>query len=67
MKETKFSHLLFFIAIIILIAWAIGIVFKFAVWLLNGLVGLAAIIVAVGLVSMFIKSKTKNKKSDDSK
>ena len=59
----KFTNVLFSIAIIILIAWVIGLVFKFAAWVLNGLVGIAAIIVIIGLITMFVKSK-QNKPND---
>lgn len=59
----KFTNVLFSIAIIILIAWVIGLVFKFAAWVLNGLVGIAAIIVIIGLITMFVKSK-QNKPKD---
>lgn len=60
MKDMKFTKVLLTIAIIILVAWGIGLIFKFAAWVLNGLVGVAAIIVIVGLISMYLKSKSKD-------
>ena len=57
MKEFKFTKLLFILAIIILIAWGAGVIFKAVAWVLNGLVGLAAIILCIGLISMYIDSK----------
>ena len=56
----KITNVLFSIAIVVLIAWVIGMVFKFAAWILNGLVGVAAIIVIIGLIAMFIQSKRNN-------
>lgn len=61
----KFSQVLFIVAIIILIAWVAGLVFKFTAWVMNGLVGLAAIIVIIGIISLFIKSKQRSSSNDD--
>ena len=54
----KISNVLFTIAVIILIAWGLGLVFKFTSWLMSGLVGVAAIIVIIGIIMMFVKSKS---------
>ena len=56
----KITNVLFTVAIIILVAWVIGLVFKFTAWMLNGLVGIAAIIFIIGLITMYVKSKQNN-------
>lgn len=53
----KFSTVMYTIAAIILIAWVMGVVFKFTSWLLNGLVGVAAIILVIGLIAAYIQNK----------
>ena len=60
----KITNVLFTVAIIILVAWVIGLVFKFTAWMLNGLVGIAAIIFIIGLITMYVKSK-QNSSSDN--
>ena len=57
----KFTSELFVIATVILIAWVTGLIFKAATWVLNGLVSVAAIIVIIGLITLYIKSKNKKK------
>ena len=53
----KLSRLIFLIAVIILVAWLIGLVFKLAAWLINGLIYVAAIVVIIGLISRFIEER----------
>lgn len=55
----KITRLIFIIAAIIIAAWLIGLVFKFAAWLISSLVYVAAIVVTVGLISAFIESRKK--------
>ena len=62
----KITNVLFTVAIIILVAWVIGLVFKFTAWMLNGLVGIAAIIFIIGLITMYVKSKQNNSSDDNS-
>ena len=62
----KITNVLFTVAIIILVAWVIGLVFKFTAWVLNGLVGIAAIIFIIGLITMYVKSKQNNSSDDNS-
>ena len=62
----KITNVLFTIAIIILVAWVIGLVFKFTAWMLNGLVGIAAIIFIIGLITMYVKSKQNNSSDNNS-
>lgn len=53
----KLPRLIFTIAAVILAAWLLGIVFKFAAWLLNGLVGVAAIILVIGLIGAYLERR----------
>lgn len=46
----KLSRLIITIAIIIVVAWCIGQLFKLTAWLLNGLVGFAAVVLIVALI-----------------
>lgn len=62
----KITNVLFTVAIIILVAWVIGLVFKFTAWMLNGLVGIAAIIFIIGLITMYVKSKRNNSSNNNS-
>lgn len=61
----KFSRLIFIIAAVIVGVWLLGLLFKAAAWLINGLIYIAAIIVIIGLVSTFINSRRKPQKSID--
>lgn len=56
MKVTK---LIFSIAAIIVGVWLLGQVFKFAAWLINGLLYVAAIVVIIGLIAAFIEQRRK--------
>lgn len=53
----KLSRLIFIIAAVILAAWLLGIVLKFTAWLLNGLVGIAAIILIIGLIGAYLERR----------
>lgn len=53
----KLTKLIFTIAAVIVAAWLLSLVFKFAAWLINGLLYVAAIIVIVGLIAAFIESR----------
>lgn len=46
----KISRLVITIAIIIVVAWCIGQLFRLAAWLLNGLVGVAAVILIAAII-----------------
>lgn len=56
----KISKLIYAIAVIIVLVWVLGWVFKFAAWLINGLLYVAAIIVIIGLIVNFMERR-KNK------
>ena len=58
----KLSRLIFIIAAVIVGAWLLGLVFKAAAWLLEGLLYIAAIIVIIGLIRMFIEQKKKTRR-----
>lgn len=55
----KITRLIFLIAAIIVAAWLVSLVFKFAAWLINGLIYVAAIVVIIGLISAYIESRKK--------
>jgi hypothetical protein len=57
MKQTNLSQLVFIIAAIIVGVWLLGLLFKLAAWLINGLLYLAAIIVIVGLISAYLENR----------
>lgn len=59
----KLQRLIFLIAAVVIGVWLLGLVFKLAAWLINGLLYVAAIIVIIGLISAFLDSrKTPTKK-----
>lgn len=62
----KLGRLIFIIAAVIVGVWLLGLLFKAAAWLINGLVYIAAIIVIIGLIVTFINSRHKPKKPFDS-
>lgn len=53
----KLTKLIFSIAVIIIFVWLLGQVFKFAAWLINGLLYVAAVVVIIGLISAFIEQR----------
>ena len=57
----KATRLIFLIAAVIVIAWLVGLVFKLAAWLINGLVYIAAIVVIIGLISAYFESRKTKK------
>lgn len=61
----KLSRLIFIIAIVIVGVWLLGLIFKAAAWLINGLIYIAAFVVIIGLISMFMKSRHKPQKPID--
>ena len=57
----KVTRLIYLIALIIVAAWVLSLVFKLAAWLINGLVYVAAIVIIIGLIVTFIESRKKSK------
>ena len=53
----KLSRLIYVIAIIIIAAWLLGLVFRFAAWLINGLLYVAAIVLIIGLVADYLERR----------
>ena len=53
----KLSRLIYVIAIIIIAAWLLGLVFRFAAWLINGLLYVAAIVLIIGLVANHLERR----------
>ncbi len=53
----KITRLIFAIAVIIVAVWLLGLILKLAAWLISGLFYVAAIIVIIGLISLYIESK----------
>lgn len=53
----KLSRLIFLIAVVIVGVWLLGLLFKLAAWLVNGLLYIAAIVVIIGLISAYIDSR----------
>lgn len=53
----KISNLILTIASIVVGVWLLGLVFKFAAWLINGLLYVAAIVLIIGLVAKFIEQR----------
>ena len=53
----KTSRLIFLIAAVVIGVWLLGLIFKLAAWLINGLLYVAAIIVIIGLISAYIDSR----------
>ncbi|HMQ96115.1 MAG TPA: hypothetical protein PKD19_02745 [Candidatus Saccharibacteria bacterium] len=53
----KASRLIFIIAVIIVGAWAVSLVFRVAAWLINGLLYVAAIVLIVGLIAAFLEQR----------
>ena len=50
----KLSRLIVIIAAIIVGAWCIGLLFRLTAWLLNGLVGIAAVVLVVALIYRWV-------------
>ncbi len=57
----KLSRLIFVIAAIIVGAWLLGLILRAAAWIISALVGLAAIIVIIGVVSAYFENKKRQK------
>ena len=55
----KLTRVLFVIAAIIVGVWLLGLLFKLAAWVISSLLYIAALVVIIGLVSMYIDSRKK--------
>ncbi len=61
----KLSRLIFIIAGIVIGVWLLNLVFRFAAWLIGGLLYVAAIVVIIGIIAAFIEQR-KSKSHGDS-
>ena len=59
----KLSRLIFIIAAVIVGVWLLGLLLKFAAWLINGLLYVAAVVVIIGLVSAYFDSRKNNSRN----
>ena len=55
--KTSLTRLIISIAIIIIGAWLVMLAFKVAAWLINGLVGIAAVIIIAAVIYRFTVQK----------
>ena len=55
--KTSLTRLIISIAIIIIGAWLVMLAFKVAAWLINGLVGIAAVIIIAAVIYRFAVQK----------
>ena len=55
----KLSRLLLTIASIVIGVWLLGVVFRLAAWLINGLLYVAAIVVIIWLATVFFEQRKK--------
>lgn len=55
------SKLIYLIAVLVIAVWLLGIVFRFAAWLVSGLLYIALIIVIAGLILQFIEQQKRRK------
>ena len=57
----SFPKLIYSIAVLVIIAWVLSLVFRLAAWLINGLLYVAVLVVIIGLISQFISQKKQRK------
>lgn len=57
----SFPKLIYSIAVLVIIAWVLSMVFRLAAWLISGLLYVAVLVVIIGLISQFISQKKQRK------
>ena len=57
----SFPKLIYSIAVLVIIAWVLSMVFRLAAWLINGLLYVAVLVVIIGLIAQFISQKKRQK------
>ena len=57
----SFPKLVYSIAVLIIIAWVLSMVFRLAAWLISGLLYVAVLVVIIGLIAQFISQKKQRK------
>lgn len=55
----KLSRVIFAIAAIIVGVWVLGLLFKLAAWVIDSLLYIAALVLIIGLISMYLESRKK--------
>lgn len=58
-KKRQLIRLIITIAVIIVVVWLIGLAFKAIAWLLNGLIGIAALVLIAALIYAFVHQPRK--------
>lgn len=56
----KLSRVIFAIAAIIVGVWVLGLLFKLAAWVIDSLLYIAALVLIIGLISMYLESRKKS-------
>lgn len=59
----KLSRLIFIIACVAIGVWLLGLIFRLAAWLINGLLYVAAIIFIVWLITVFLEQRKNQPKA----
>ena len=57
----SFPKLIYSIAVLVIIAWVLSMIFRLAAWLISGLLYVAVLVVIIGLVAQFISQKKRQK------
>lgn len=57
----SFPKLIYSIAVLVIIAWVLSVVFRLAAWLINGLLYVAILVIIIGLIVQFISQKKQRK------
>ena len=59
----KLSRLIFIIACVVVGVWLLGLIFRLAAWLINGLLYVAAIIFIIWLITVFLEQRKNQPKA----
>ena len=57
----SFPKLIYSIAVLVIIAWVLSMIFRLAAWLISGLLYVAVLVVIIGLIAQFISQKKRQK------
>jgi len=57
----SFPKLIYSIAVLVIIAWVLSMIFRLAAWLISGLLYVAVLVVVIGLIAQFISQKKQRK------
>ena len=53
----RLTQLIFTIAVIVVGVWLLALVFRLAIWMINGLLYVAAVVIIVGLISAYVQGR----------